>query len=193
MPLPEVHLVAGTADTAAELTVVAEAVRQAGLMTPVVLAYPSLDLTPDLTIEAGPLTGLISVLSDLWEARTPEVVLVAGDDPAGLAAALAATWNGLPVAHLGAGVRADGWEAAFPGETHGRLIGQLATLHLVAQPVAAMNLLDEGAPASSLLITGDDTLAPRRAAQAVAALAGLALRPAPMPVRITPTVTRTRG
>jgi UDP-N-acetylglucosamine 2-epimerase (non-hydrolysing) len=197
MPLPEVHLVFGAAETAAELVVVADAMRQAGLVAPVLIAagpaYPDLDLRPDVTIEAEPLAGLIPALAGLWTARTPAVVLVVADDPAGAAAALAATWNGLPVAHLGAGVREDGAGTDFPAETHGRMVGQLAALHLVARPVDAMNLLDEGVPAGDLLITGDDTLAPRRAAHAVAALAGLTSPPAPMPVTIAPAAARFGG
>jgi hypothetical protein len=197
MPLPEVHVVAGAAGPAAELVVVAEAMRLAGLVEPVLIAagpaYPDLALRPDLTIEAGPLTGLIPALADLWIARTPAVVLVAADDAAGMAAAIAATWNGIPVAHLGAGIRGDEFDDAFPDEAHGRLTGQVAALHLVARPVAAMNLLDEGAPAGDVLITGDDTLAPRRAAQAVAALAGLTTPPPPMPVTIAPATARFGG
>jgi UDP-N-acetylglucosamine 2-epimerase (non-hydrolysing) len=197
MPQPEVHLVFGAAEAAAELGVVADAMRQASLVAPVLIAtasaYPDLDLRPDLTIEADPLAGLIPALAGLWALRTPAVVLVAADDPAGMAAAMAAAWCGLPVAHLGAGVREDGAGTDFPGETHGRLIGQVAALHLVARPVDAMNLLDEGIPAGDLLITGNDTLAPRRAAQAVAALAGLTPRPAPMPVVIANAAARFGG
>jgi UDP-N-acetylglucosamine 2-epimerase (non-hydrolysing) len=197
MPLPEIHLVFGAAETAATLAVVADAMRQAELVAPVLIAagpaYPDLDLQPDLTIDAEPLAGLIPALTGLWTARMPAVVLVAADDPAGMAAALAAAWTGLPVAHLGAGVRDDGAGTDFPAETHGRMIGQVAALQMVARPVDAMNLLDEGVPAGDLLITGNDTLAPRRAAQAVAALAGLTPRPAPMPVTIAPAAARFGG
>jgi len=197
MPLPEVHVVAGATEPVEDLFIVVDAVRVAGLLTPVVIAtgpaYPAAGPQPDLTIDERPLAGLIPALAELWATRRPAVVLVAADDPAGTAAALAASWTGLPVVHLGAGVRDDGAGADVPAETHGRLTTQVATLHLVTRPVDAMNLLDEGVPAGDLLITGDDTLAPRRAAQAVAALAGLAVRPAPMPVTIAPAAARFGG
>lgn len=93
-------------------------------------------------------------------------------------------------------------------DTNGRLITQVSDAHLVVVPMAAMTLLDEGVPARSVHITGDtaydaalviagrrqpptlvsianpysDGQAANRAAQAVAALLGLAAPPAPMPI-----------
>ncbi|MFG1605947.1 UDP-N-acetylglucosamine 2-epimerase [Actinoplanes sp. NPDC049265] len=225
MALPEIHVVAGTTGAAAELAPVAQALRMAGLLVPVLVvagadpgavgaAFADLDLVADLTLPAGPAAALLTRFDRMWANRAPSTVLVAGSDPAGLSAALAAFWHHIPVAHLGAGARHEDLPSsspapAFPAsrdpaspgpasppvdpEACGRLITQLARVHLVANPIDAMNLLDEGVPARDLMISGDDTLAPRRAAQAVAAVAGLAPRPAPMPVVVPPATARFGG
>lgn len=202
MALPEIHVVAGRTATATALGPVAQAMRLAGLLVPVLVvagadpgavgtAFADLDLVADLTLPAGPAAALLARFDRMWANRAPAAVLVAGSDPAGLSAALAAAWRGIPVAHLGAGVRSD--SAVDVDEADARLITQVARVHLVARPVDAMNLLDEGVPAGDLMISGDDTLAPRRAAQAVAAVAGLAPRPAPMPVTVPPAAVRFGG
>jgi UDP-N-acetylglucosamine 2-epimerase (non-hydrolysing) len=223
MSFPEVHLIGGTGTEAVRLVPVAVALRAAGLLTPVLVAtgpepatvaraLAAFDLLPDVSLHPAPdtglLDGLISQLSDLWAARTPAAVLVHGERPTSLAAALAAAWRRIPVVHLCAGRRGDEFGAPSADEAAGRLIAQVATLHLVPAPLAAMNLLDEGVAAGALLITGDtafdaaltmagrrlpaprvpgpnpygDGRAAQRAAQATAALLGLADRPAPMPI-----------
>ena len=217
MALPEIHVVAGTTDAANELGPVAQALRLAGLLVPVLVAaggdpaavgaaFTELNLVADLTLPSAPALGLIARFDRMWANRAPAAVLVAGSDPAGLSAALAAAWRGIPVAHLGAGARSDdcapqgsgfsapsegpgaGINTAVDQESDARMITQLARVHLISRPIDAMNLLDEGVPAKDLMISGDDTLAPRRAAQAVASMTGLAPPPAPMPVTV-PTAT----
>jgi UDP-N-acetylglucosamine 2-epimerase (non-hydrolysing) len=223
MSVPEVHLIGGTGTGAVKLAPVALAMRTAGLLAPVLLAagpditsvnralaafhlLPDVDL-PD-TADGEVLDGLIRQLDELWTARPPAAVLVQGDSVTGLAGALTAAWRQIPVAHLSAGQRDDGLGAPSADEASGRLIAQLATLHLVQVPIAAMHLLDEGIAARAVFICGDpgydaalslagrrlpaprgpggypyeDGRAAERAAQAVAALLGLAERPAQMPV-----------
>lgn len=202
MALPEVHVVCGNRATATQLGPVVHAMRLAGLLAPVLIvagtdpaavtaAFAEANLLTDVALPAGPVAGLIARFDRMWANRTPSAILVAGGDPAGLSAALAGGWRGVPVAHLDAGARTE--EVAADTESDARLITQLAAVHLVTRPVDAMNLLDEGVPAGDVLITGDDTLAPRRAAQAVAAAAGLAQRPAPMPVTVPPATVRFGG
>jgi len=219
MSILEVQLIAGRGTEAVKLAPVALAMRTAGLLLPVLVAageqlttvsraLAAFELEPDVSIPGGALTDLIRRLDALWAERRPAAVMVQGDGPIGLSGALAATWRRIPVLHLSAGVRGDEFESAPPGGAEGRLIAQVATVHLVPVPIDAMNLIDEGVAARSVLITGDtgydaalaiahrrlpasrapavhrysDGLAGTRAAQAVAALLGLADRPAPMPV-----------
>lgn len=215
----EVQLIGGTGTEAVKLAPVALAMRAAGLLAPqftvvgehfrvITRALAAFDLAPGVTIDADPLTDLIRRLDMIWTERRPAAVMVHGDSRTSLAAALAAAWRKIPVVHLYAGLREDEFETPATDEANGRLIAQVATLHLVPVPLAAMNLIDEGVAARSVLITGDtgfdaalviasrrlpssrvttanpyaDGLAGQRAAQAVAALLGLADQPAPMPI-----------
>jgi UDP-N-acetylglucosamine 2-epimerase (non-hydrolysing) len=229
MSIPEIQLIGGTGTEAVKLAPVAVAMRAAGLLMPVLVAagehlstvtraLAAFELRPDVMLPADPLTDLMHRLDRLWAERRPGAVLVQGENETALAAALAATWRRIPVVHLSAGLRGDEFQSPSPTEPHGRLIAQVAAVHLVPVPIAAMNLIDEGLPARSVLITGDtgydaalaiahrrlpatrvananpysDGLAGHRAAQAVAALLGLAARPAPMPIpafAATPTAT----
>jgi len=176
MLLPEVHLVAGTRAEAARLAPVATAMHAAGLLAPVLVAggrRPALvasvlaafDLIPDITLpverdtggRADLLTAMIGHLDALWAERTPAAVLVQGDTTASLAGALAAGWHRIPVVHLAAGLRSREFDPPFPGEANRRLVAQVATLHLAATPLAAMNLLDENIATGDVLITGSTT------------------------------------
>jgi UDP-N-acetylglucosamine 2-epimerase (non-hydrolysing) len=219
MSRTEVQLIGGTGTEAVKLAPVAVAMRAAGLLVPqltvvgeqfrvITRALATFDLAPGVTIDAEPLTDLILRLDMIWTERRPAAVIVLGDSPSSLAAALAAAWRNIPVVHLYAGLRHDEFETPAPDEANSRLIAQVANLHLVPVSLAAMNLIDEGVAARSVLITGDtgydaalaiagrrqpssrvataspygDGLAAQRAAQAVAALLGLADRPEPMPI-----------
>ncbi|GAA4933884.1 non-hydrolyzing UDP-N-acetylglucosamine 2-epimerase [Actinoplanes utahensis] len=170
----EVHLVGGTRPEAVKLAPVALAMREAGLLTPVLLAsgqHPAMvtqalaafDLEPDITLQverttggqAELLTAMIRELDELWSVRTPAAVIVQGDTTTSLAGALAAFWRRIPVVHLEAGLRSGDLESPFPEEGNRRLVAQVAALHLAPTPLAAMNLLDEKIAAGDVLVTGN--------------------------------------
>ncbi|MEV4277671.1 non-hydrolyzing UDP-N-acetylglucosamine 2-epimerase [Actinoplanes xinjiangensis] len=170
----EVHLVGGTRPEAVKLAPVALAMREAGLLTPILLAsgqHPAMvtqalaafDLRPDITLQveretgsqAELLTAMIRELDELWSVRTPAAVIVQGDTTTSLAGALAAFWRRIPVVHLEAGLRSGDLESPFPEEGNRRLVAQVAALHLAPTPLAAMNLLDEKIPVTDVLITGN--------------------------------------
>ena len=170
----EVHLVGGTRPEAVKLAPVALAMREAGLLTPILLAsgqHPAMvtqalaafDLEPDITLQverttggqAELLTAMIRELDELWSVRTPAAVIVQGDTTTSLAGALAAFWRRIPVVHLEAGLRSGDLESPFPEEGNRRLVAQVAALHLAPTPLAAMNLLDEKIAATDVLVTGN--------------------------------------
>jgi UDP-N-acetylglucosamine 2-epimerase (non-hydrolysing) len=219
MSLPEVQLIAGTGTEAVKLAPVALAMRAAGLLMPMLVAagdhlptitraLAAFELVTGATVPAQALAELTRQLDALWAVRRPAAVMVQGDSPVSLAGALAAAWRRIPVVHLSAGLRGDEFTAPSEHEPNGRLIAQVATLHLVPVAIAGMNLIDEGVPARSVLITGDtgyeaalaiagrrlptsrvasvnpnsDGRTAIRATQAVAAMLGLADRPTPLPV-----------
>lgn len=159
MSLPEVHLASGTCAEAVRLAPVAAAMRAQGLLEPVLVAagtdvsraHISLGLASDVTLPtADSLSAALAAYDKLWAERTPAAVVVRGDN---LAAALAAYWRRIPVLHLDAG-RRSGTPEADAADADRRLLSQVATVHLAAAPLAAMNLLDESVVAGDILLTG---------------------------------------
>jgi UDP-N-acetylglucosamine 2-epimerase (non-hydrolysing) len=113
------------------------------------------------------LIALAPVLADL----RPDLVVVPGDVNSTLAAALAATQLGLPVAHVEAGLRS--FDPTMPEELNRRLTDQVATLLLTHSESAQENLAREGIPEERVRFVGntmiDTLLAGLDAARAVEA------------------------
>ena len=162
MSLPEVHLAGGTCAEALRLVPVALAMREQGLVAPVLLAggpdptavaktYIACGLAADVTLPASAdLAAALRRYDQLWAVRTPAAVVVRGDN---LGAALAAFWRRVPVMHMDAG-RRSGSLVADDADGDRRLLAQVATVHLAPAPLAAMNLLDERVVAGDVLLTG---------------------------------------
>ncbi|MER5379889.1 UDP-N-acetylglucosamine 2-epimerase (non-hydrolyzing) [Streptomyces sp. NPDC002688] len=106
----------------------------------------------DITVRV--LDGLCPLLR---HAR-PDAVLVQGDTTTAFAGALAAFYSQLPVVHLEAGLRTGDRYSPFPEEINRRLATQLASLHLAPTPHARDNLLRDGVPASSVVVTGNTVI-----------------------------------
>ncbi|MBU2663901.1 UDP-N-acetylglucosamine 2-epimerase (non-hydrolyzing) [Actinoplanes bogorensis] len=174
MSLPEVHLIGGTRPEAVKLAPVVTAMREQGLVEPVLLAsgqHPTMvtqslaafGLTPDITLTVERTTGsqaelfteMVRQLDALWEVRPPAAVIVQGDTTTSLAGALAAFWRRIPVVHLEAGLRSGDIESPFPEEANRKLVAQIASLHLAPTPLAAMNLLDENVSGEDVFVTGN--------------------------------------
>lgn len=85
----------------------------------------------------------------------PDWVLVQGDTTSAMAAALAAFYELVPVAHVEAGLRT--WDRAnpFPEELNRRIIGAIATTHFAPTPSAVANLLREGVSEETVHLTGN--------------------------------------
>ncbi len=89
----------------------------------------------------------------------PEAVVVVGDVNSTLACSLVAVRHGVPVIHLEAGLRS--FDRTMPEEINRLLTDQIASLLLITSPEARDNLLSEGRPESSVIMTGNtmiDTL-----------------------------------
>jgi len=108
--------------------------------------------TPDLTSATAHLLG---ALAEAWRALTPALVVVQGDTTSAFAAALAAFQTGIPVAHVEAGLRSFDAGHPFPEEANRRMIAALAALHLAPGEAAAANLVAEGLPPETVLVTGN--------------------------------------
>jgi UDP-N-acetylglucosamine 2-epimerase (non-hydrolysing) len=92
------------------------------------------------------------------EAERPGLVLVHGDTTTTMAATLAAYYARIPVGHVEAGLRTGNKYAPFPEEINRRVTGAIADLHFAPTKVARENLLREGIPEESILVTGNTVI-----------------------------------
>lgn len=135
---------------------------------------PDLDLNlmqaqqslPDLFARALP-----SAAAALKTLRA-DYVLVHGDTLSTFAVALAAYFEGIPVAHVEAGLRSHNLREPFPEEANRRLTDVVTDLELPPTPLAKANLLREGKLGANMVVTGNT------AVDAVQFVAGQAHLPA---------------
>jgi UDP-N-acetylglucosamine 2-epimerase (non-hydrolysing) len=85
----------------------------------------------------------------------PDWVLVQGDTTTTLCGALAAFYDGIPIAHVEAGLRSGHSHSPFPEEANRRLVAQLARLHFCPTPGSASNLVLEGVREDDVIVTGN--------------------------------------
>lgn len=84
--------------------------------------------------------GCLGGLAARWQTQKPQLVIVQGDTTTAFAAALAAFYHQIPVAHVEAGLRTDNLFNPFPEEANRRLVSQIAQLHFAPTPLAVENL-----------------------------------------------------
>jgi len=136
--------------------------------------FEALGWQPDQLVERGSsdfslaemMTGVTSAVAEAIEARKPDVVVVQGDTTTAFAAALAAFYARIPVAHVEAGLRTWNLAMPFPEEAHRALIDQIADVCLAPTPSAAENLRRAGIPESRIVITGNTVIDALRAVRA---------------------------
>jgi len=115
------------------------------------LMRPGQDLT-DVT--CGVLTGVRKVLRE----RRPGWVVVQGDTTTAFATALAAFYEGVPVAHVEAGLRTGDVRAPWPEELNRRVTSLVAALHFAPTKEARDNLLREGVAEGAVHVTGNTVI-----------------------------------
>jgi UDP-N-acetylglucosamine 2-epimerase (non-hydrolysing) len=88
----------------------------------------------------------------------PDWVLVQGDTTTAAITALLAYYHRLRVGHVEAGLRThDKWQP-FPEEINRKVVGVSADLHFAPTEWARRNLLAEGVPPESVLVTGNPVI-----------------------------------
>lgn len=85
----------------------------------------------------------------------PDYVLVHGDTLTTFAVSLAAFFEGVPVAHVEAGLRSFDLVQPFPEEANRRLTDVLTDMDLPPTPWAKANLLAEGKREETMVVTGN--------------------------------------
>lgn len=105
-------------------------------------------------VTAACVTGLDLIL----RRECPALVLVQGDTTTAFAAALAAYYCHIPVAHVEAGLRTGKKQDPFPEEINRRLVTQLADFHFAPTEWAQSNLLSEGISPEDIVVTGNTVI-----------------------------------
>lgn len=88
------------------------------------------------SITCDSLQGLGQIFAEL----KPQLIFVQGDTTTAFAAALAAFYQQIPVAHVEAGLRTDNLYNPYPEEANRRLISQIAQFHFAPTKLAVNNL-----------------------------------------------------
>lgn len=173
-PRKRVLVVVGTRPEAIKLAPVVEALRASRSLTPVLLATSQhremlrqalapFDLEPDLDLDVmtqgqSPTMVASRVLSRIephLKDLSPAFVVVQGDTTTALAAAWAAFYAGVPVAHVEAGLRSGRLDAPFPEEFNRRSISVATSIHFAPTALSRENLLAEGVDPSRVLVVGN--------------------------------------
>lgn len=105
-------------------------------------------------ITASVLTGVEDVIRE----QKPDWVLVQGDTTTTMAASLAAFYQRVKVGHVEAGLRTWDRYQPYPEELNRRIADAVADLHFAPTAMAKENLLREGTPEATIVVTGNTVI-----------------------------------
>lgn len=134
---------------------------------------------------ADEIARALTVFSSTFAEQDPDVVLVQGESTAVLAACLAAHYLGIPVGHVGGGVRVASGRRQFPEELNGRFASVIGDLHFAPSELAQKNLVGEGIAADRVLLTGNTVVDATRCLPSVSAFQESRLNAVPWSKRRT--------
>ncbi|MFF1879655.1 non-hydrolyzing UDP-N-acetylglucosamine 2-epimerase [Leifsonia sp. NPDC058230] len=177
MALPKVLVVSGTRPEAIKLAPVVHALESSKKIETIVVATGQhrsmldqvnrlfgieprydLDVLKDRPDLAGITAAIVQGLGPILEAERPDLLMVQGDTTTVFAAALAAFYAKVPVAHVEAGLRTGDRYNPFPEEINRRLTTSLTSLHLAPTATSRANLLAEGVDPESIHVTGNTVI-----------------------------------
>jgi UDP-N-acetylglucosamine 2-epimerase (non-hydrolysing) len=105
-------------------------------------------------VTARVLTGL----RDVYSESKPDVVFVHGDTTTSMAAALAAFYQQIPVAHIEAGLRTHNIYSPWPEEMNRQITSRISVYNLAPTALSKENLLKEGIDESTIIVTGNTVI-----------------------------------
>src|SRR5690554_414537 len=105
-------------------------------------------------VTARVLTGL----RDVYKEAKPDVVFVHGDTSTSMAAALAAFYQQIPVAHIEAGLRTHNIYSPWPEEMNRQITSRISVYNLAPTALSKENLLKEGIDESTITVTGNTVI-----------------------------------
>lgn len=97
-------------------------------------------------------------LRDVLKEANPDIVFVHGDTSTSMAAALAAFYQQIPVAHVEAGLRTHNIYSPWPEEMNRQITSRIATYNFAPTPLSKQNLLAEGIKEESIIVTGNTVI-----------------------------------
>ncbi len=103
-------------------------------------------------------TRVLAGMEQVLERARPDIVMVQGDTSTAMAAALAAFYKQIPVAHIEAGLRSHNINSPFPEELNRLVVGNIASWHFAPTTEARDNLVAEGKDPSRIFVTGNTVI-----------------------------------
>ncbi|MEQ1755709.1 MAG: UDP-N-acetylglucosamine 2-epimerase (non-hydrolyzing) [Micropepsaceae bacterium] len=103
-------------------------------------------------------SAILSGMDRVLDQFTPDWVVVQGDTTTTFAAALAAFYRRVKVAHVEAGLRTGNIRSPWPEELNRRMTSQVADLHFAPTEKARSNLLAEGVPVQKVFMIGNTVI-----------------------------------
>ena len=103
-------------------------------------------------------TRVLLGMRDVLKSIEPNAVLVHGDTTTSTAAALAAFYQQIPVAHVEAGLRTHNIYSPWPEEMNRQITGRIATFHFAPTPLSKQNLLTENIRPEQITVTGNTVI-----------------------------------
>jgi UDP-N-acetylglucosamine 2-epimerase len=117
-----------------------------------------LDIMRDRQTLTGVTVRALEGVGNVLDEVKPDAVLVHGDTTTTFAGSLASFYRHVRVGHVEAGLRTFDRYSPFPEEINRRLTGALADMHFAPTAVAKANLLREGVPENSIVVTGNTVI-----------------------------------
>ena len=97
-------------------------------------------------------------MRDVFHTCVPDILFVHGDTTTSTAAALAAFYHQIPVAHVEAGLRTGNIYSPWPEEMNRLITGRIATYNLSPTKLSRENLLRENVSDSKIVVTGNTVI-----------------------------------
>lgn len=97
-------------------------------------------------------------MRDVLKTYVPDILFVHGDTTTSTAAALAAFYHQIPVAHVEAGLRTGNIYSPWPEEMNRLITGRIATYNLSPTKLSRENLLRENVSDSKIVVTGNTVI-----------------------------------
>ena len=103
-------------------------------------------------------SAIINKVSVLLKEESTRLVIVQGDTATVLAAAMAAYYSKIKIAHVEAGLRSFDMNHPFPEEFNRRVVSMIADYNFAPTEQSYQNLINEGVPSDKVFITGNTVI-----------------------------------